>query len=139
MNIKILNINKILKSERKAIKDIEPLMFEIRRSVKINDQKFYNMLIAVTEAVNNAIVHGNRCDPEKKVSIIVQGFKEYVMITIEDEGNGFDPDSVADPRAPENLMKEHGRGVFLIKQLSEFSEFTPTVKGTKITMKFLTD
>ncbi len=135
----ILNINKILKSERKSIKEIEPLMFEIRKSIIINDQKFYNMLIAVTEAVNNAIVHGNRCDPDKKVSLVVQGFKEYVIITIEDEGRGFDPDSVADPRAPENLMKEHGRGVFLIKQLSEYSEFNPSSKGTKITMKFLTD
>ncbi len=139
MNNVIDKISKRLPSARKSIKSVEPIMLEVREKINISDNSFYNMLIAITEAVNNAIVHGNKCDPDKTVNIDVILKNDEIIITIGDEGNGFDPDSLADPRDPENLMKEHGRGVFLIRQLSASTVFDSGENGTSVIMSFKID
>lgn len=131
-----IRIQKELNSERNAIKRIEPYFFELKDELKIKDELFYNMLIAVTEAVNNAIIHGNKCNPQKIVNIQIEVVNREITVMISDEGNGFDPNSVADPREPENLLKANGRGVFLIKELTENYHFDIDKLGTKVTMNF---
>ena len=98
--------------------------------------KYYNILIAVTEAFNNAIIHGNKCNNDKKVGFDIIADEESIQIVIKDEGKGFNPDNLADPREPENLMKDSGRGVFLIKELSDECDFMHTSTGTSVKMVF---
>jgi serine/threonine-protein kinase RsbW len=77
----------------------------------------------MTEAVNNAIVHGNKMDPSKSVTLHFTVSENNLRFTIEDEGPGFDYDNLPDPTAPENIEKPHGRGVFLMKKLADHCSF----------------
>jgi len=80
-------------------------------------------MIAVTEAVNNAIKHGNQNDSTKNVSLSLSLEQGLIKFKIEDEGIGFDHGNLPDPTAPENLEKPGGRGIFLMKHLSDEVEF----------------
>ena len=136
MNIFEQVIQKELQTEKNAVKKIEPILFEIKETLQIKDEKFYNMLIAVSEAVNNAVFHGNKCNLNKliKFLLIVKG--RTVEITVSDEGKGFDLSKLADPREPENLLKASGRGVFLINELSDSTKYEIDKEGVTVKMIF---
>jgi serine/threonine-protein kinase RsbW len=89
--------------------------------------------MAMEEAVMNSIKHGNRRDPSKFVKIDVQIFAEHFVATICDEGEGFDPDNVPDPRCDENLERCSGRGVLLIRQFMD--EVVYDQQGRRVTMR----
>jgi serine/threonine-protein kinase RsbW len=125
-----------LPSSKTSVRSLEPLLGEIRKKHKIEEDKFYNVMIAVTEAVNNAIIHGNKLCKDKEVLFNIQADSDKITITVQDEGEGFDPDLVDDCLVPENLMKDGGRGVFIIKELMDEVEFIDTGSGTKIQMVF---
>lgn len=78
-----------------------------------------NMAIALTEVVANAIYHGNKGNPEKTVTICFRVCKGCITIEITDEGDGFNPHSIADPLQPENLLKDSGRGIFIVRALMD--------------------
>lgn len=128
-------IKKSLKSEKESLQIIEPLLFDLKKKFSISDERFYNMLIAITEALNNAILHGNKSDSSKYVTISIQVKNGLALIHIIDEGEGFDIDKVPDPRDPENLLKTNGRGIFLIRSLMDDVDFKISKKGTKLTMR----
>ena len=86
----------------------------------------------MTEAVNNAIVHGNRLDPEKRVRYSLECRDEGVYCVVEDEGEGFDPGNVDDPVSPENLLREGGRGMFLIRALMKSFHVENTGRGSRV-------
>lgn len=86
-------------------------------------ESFGNVLIAVTEAVNNAILHGNKNNANASVFIKTGSTNEAFCFSIEDEGMGFDFNTLPDPTAPENIEKENGRGIFLMKNLADEVEF----------------
>ena len=86
------------------------------------------------EAVNNAIVHGNKYDEKKFVNIYILLENNLLKVTIEDQGAGFKPSEVPDPTEPENLENVNGRGVFLMKNLADELEFNK--KGNKVILKF---
>ena len=112
-------------SQPESINLVEKLIDEIKTDNNIHEECYGNMLVAVTEAVNNAIQHGNKYDPEKMVHISYEIEPDQVSFTITDEGNGFDYMNLPDPTDPENLEKPTGRGVFLMKHLADqiiFSE-----------------
>tara|TARA_B100000614_G_C14383615_1_gene426634 strand:+ start:227 stop:643 length:417 start_codon:yes stop_codon:yes gene_type:complete len=132
-------IEKTFKSEKKSIAIVEPMVFELKDKLGIATETFYNVMIAVTEAVNNAIIHGNKCDPDKEVFLRIEATKEKFKIIVRDNGTGFDPEKLADPRKPENLLKEGGRGVFLIKELANDVKFNIDDSGTEMTMWFKFD
>ena len=77
----------------------------------------------MTEGVNNAIVHGNKLDPEKSVAVACSIDEKNLVFRITDEGPGFDYDNLPDPTAPENIEKPHGRGVFLMRHLADECAF----------------
>lgn len=132
----VVNISKKFDSEKKAIHNIEPIINEIKEKVDINLEKYYNILIAVTEAFNNAIIHGNKLDKNKKVRLDIQANSQRMEVHVFDEGTGFNPKELADPRAPENLLKESGRGVLLINELSDECEFKTYPDGSEVFMVF---
>lgn len=93
-----------------------------------------DIAIAVTEAVNNAIIHGNNEDPDKKVHITFISQPDGLEVQIVDEGGGFDPEKMPDPTTPENILLEQGRGLFIIRHLMDFTEFKRVPGGMQITM-----
>jgi anti-sigma regulatory factor (Ser/Thr protein kinase) len=91
--------------------------------------------LAVGEALANAIVHGNRCDLEKAVDVVV-AVNEYgdLLVSVKDSGCGFDPSRLPNPTAPENLLAPHGRGIFLMQHLMDEVRFQFD-HGTELRMR----
>lgn len=102
---------------------VEKLVDELVEKYSIKEDFYGNILIALTEAVNNAIVHGNKLDEDKNVHVRVSSEEAVLRFHIEDEGPGFDYDNLPDPTAPENIEKPNGRGVFLMRNLADRCEF----------------
>ena len=96
------------------------------------------LLLAVTEATTNAIIHANKCDVSKLVTVDVQVHKTKITIKITDEGEGFNPAEIPDPTKPENLLKDSGRGVYLMRVYMDELNYniTPTGTETILTLKF---
>jgi serine/threonine-protein kinase RsbW len=136
MSEKIFNSHNTLKSERHSITHIEPILADLRSRFAIDDTVFYNIMIAVTEAVNNAINHGNKLDPSKKVQFNVEADNEKIYIYVKDEGNGFNPQEIDDCLEPENLLKASGRGVFIIRELMHEVKIRSNSSGTEVEMTY---
>jgi serine/threonine-protein kinase RsbW len=90
--------------------------------------------MAVREATVNAVLHGNHYDPNKRVSLSFENTGNELVITVQDQGAGLDPNTVADPLAPENLLKQSGRGIFLIRAFMDEVRFRRLEPGTEITL-----
>lgn len=106
----------------------------MNRVVKLDDGTFYRLLVATTEAVNNGIVHGNKRDPEKVVTVNCTLKKHMLLVKVEDQGRGFDPEKIPNPLDEENLLKETGRGIFLMKSMMDRVRFRMTKHGTLVEM-----
>ena len=105
------------------IRIVESFIDNAKDKHNINDDIYGNIMIAVTESVNNAIKHGNNEDEKKNVELAMELADDRVRFWISDEGRGFDFLNLADPTAPENLDKPGGRGIFLMKNLSDEIKF----------------
>jgi serine/threonine-protein kinase RsbW len=127
---KEITINSSVENLAFVEKEIEAIFDEFNVSFDL----FGNVLIAVTEAVNNAIQYGNRNDVTKQVKVQFQTKGNRLSVTVADEGQGFDYESLPDPTAPENLEKMEGRGIFLMKSLSDKLSFYK--KGSEVEMVF---
>jgi anti-sigma regulatory factor (Ser/Thr protein kinase) len=91
--------------------------------------------LVVREALANAIVHGNHCDPEKTVSVSAAVNEHFdLLVSVKDSGSGFDPSGLPNPIAAENLLSQHGRGIFLIRQFMDEVEFKFD-HGTEVRMR----
>ena len=108
-----------LSSTYKSVADIERLIDKVCTSVGVNEDAYGNVLIAVTEAVNNAIQHGNKENEELSIDVSVKDNQNKVCFSVKDEGVGFDFENLPDPTSPENLLKENGRGIFLMRNLAD--------------------
>mgnify|MGYP006292403397 CR=1 FL=1 len=117
------NIMLRLTSDPRNISMVESFVQRIVEKYKIHPDKYGNILISLTEAVNNSIIHGNRKDQSKCVHIHLHKKRDRLAIRVSDEGCGFDYRQLPDPTAPENLVKLGGRGVFLMQQLSDDLRF----------------
>ncbi|MFB6257066.1 MAG: ATP-binding protein [Flavobacteriales bacterium] len=104
---------------------VEKFIDEACETFDIEEDFYGNILIAVTEAVNNAIQHGNQEDPDRTFTVSFEANEELQKLTfrVEDAGEGFDHENVPDPTAPENLEKPFGRGIFLMRNLADEVEF----------------
>ncbi|MEP2773607.1 MAG: ATP-binding protein [Fulvivirga sp.] len=105
------------------IRMIESFIDNAKEKFQLEDDIYGNIMIAVTEAVNNAIKHGNKNDKSKNVSLCLMLEETQIRFEIRDVGNGFDYQNLPDPTAPENLEKPGGRGIFLMKNLSDEVSF----------------
>ena len=111
---------------------VDNLCTKAIKACGMNESDGDDFAIAVTEIVNNAIHHGNINNKEKKVYINIRIVKSKLEASIKDEGNGFNPDQIGNPLDPQNLMKESGRGIFLIKQLTDSLDYNFSDNGTEI-------
>ena len=115
---------------------VEKLIDQVCDEFKINEDHYGNILIALTEAVNNAITHGNKLDPNKNITLTCENLNDRIMFVVEDEGDGFDFDHLPDPTDPSNIEKPNGRGVFLMKNLADEVKFANN--GKRVELKFKT-
>ncbi len=94
-----------------------------------------NFRVGVTEALANAILYGNRRDPRKSVRVEVELDSTAVILHVVDQGEGFDPERLPDPTAPENLMRSSGRGVFLLRNLMDEVEFNERGNAVRLVLR----
>lgn len=123
-----------LTSQTGSVSAVEPFVEKLVNRYNLDPAKQCNILISLTEAVTNAIVHGN-CEQEAKtVQVRSRKNRDCIAVRVSDEGKGFDFDGVPDPTVPENLCKCGGRGVFLMRQLSDHIRFFDN--GSTVEMRF---
>lgn len=101
----------------------------------VNQDNYGKILVSTLEAVNNAIIHGNRSDLNKFVEVEILLKNDIIQITISDEGKGFKPENVPDPTMPQNIESINGRGVFLMSKLADKIEFNNKGNSVKLTFK----
>ncbi|MBI1836941.1 MAG: ATP-binding protein [Flavobacteriia bacterium] len=121
-------------SDYAAVRKVETLIDKVCSELGVQEDFYGNVLIAVTEAVNNAIQHGNTFQNELEVNVGVADKEDEFCFTVKDHGRGFDFHNLPDPTSPENIEKENGRGIFLMKNLADEVEFEEN--GTKVNIYF---
>jgi serine/threonine-protein kinase RsbW len=123
-----------LTSSYEALEQLEPFVHELQQWASFSNEDQNRILLALSEAVNNAIVHGNNLQEDKTVTVTASLQDQQLDISVTDEGKGFDPEKIPDPLKEENLLNEGGRGVYLMKQYADNVTFTQN--GSKVTMNF---
>ncbi len=124
-----------LPTQSDSISLVEKHIDDLCAAYNIPDKCYGNMLISVTEAVNNAIIHGNKMDETKSVIMNMISDDTTLNFEIIDQGEGFDYENLPDPTDPENIEKINGRGVFLMQNLSDKVEFFDEGKKVKLSFK----
>jgi serine/threonine-protein kinase RsbW len=124
----------VLASKPEAVEEIEKLAAEAANTAGFSQEEQDSLAIAVTEIANNAVIHGNKRDVRKKVFVNIDVVDAEVRLTIRDEGIGFNPDTLSNPLDPENLLRESGRGVFIVRSLMDDVVYDFSKGGTQVTL-----
>ena len=126
-----------IESDPNNLITVEEFVNYFAKDLGLNDDQLSVLLLAVTEATTNAIIHANKCDASKLVSIRAHIEDSKLIVNVKDEGKGFDPSKIPDPTEPENLLKDSGRGVYLMKVYMDDVKYniTPTGMETILTLK----
>lgn len=119
----------VIPSEPKRIAEADEFIESALRERGVPETLISDLAIAATEMVNNAIIHGNKKDASKTVTIAMTFTSTEVEIRVEDQGNGFNPDAVPDPLAEENLLREVGRGIFIVRSLMDELRYERSATG----------
>ena len=123
-----------LPSKYESITVLENLIEAVADKYQVSEDTFANMMTCLNEAVINAIIHGNKLDPEKTVIVNAEVEPKRIIWTITDEGDGFDYNNLADPTAPDRLEELTGRGVFILKHLADQCIFNTS--GNEVELHF---
>ena len=123
-----------LDSTLASVNKAEQSAAEIAARSGFNEDESGRISMAVREATVNAVLHGNHYDADKRVTIFFESTPEALTVAVRDEGDGLDPATLPNPLAPENLLKESGRGIFLIRAFMDEVRFRSISPGTEITM-----
>lgn len=110
------------------------LVEEAARDIDVPEDDEVDLMIAVMEAVNNAILHGNHEDPNKQVHLKIELKANTITVCVQDEGDGFVADEVPDPLDPENVLNTSGRGLLMMQAFMDNVEITSSGRGTLIRM-----
>ncbi len=122
-------------SDINELSSVELFLDRLQNDLNLSETVFANIIISVTEAVNNAIIHGNKNDSSKRVYLTAKLNNPYSLsLFIKDCGNGFDLNNIKDPTLMENIFSENGRGVFVMKHLSD--DLIYHDNGTMLELKF---
>lgn len=122
-------------SDPKEVIEVERFLEKVNHKLGLDEMTFNKLLVATTEAVNNGIIHGNKRNPAKKVVLQIEVNSRLLVVRVRDEGEGVDVETLPDPLAEENLLRENGRGVFLMRSLMEDVGFEKLDNGWEVTMK----
>jgi serine/threonine-protein kinase RsbW len=123
-----------INSDVENLKIVETVVDTLSKKLGIPDEVYGKILISTVEAVNNAILHGNKGDSRKMVKVDFTADGNFFNVTVTDEGEGFEYGNLPDPTDPKNIENLHGRGVFLMRNLSDEIEFNDS--GNEVKMQF---
>ena len=118
-------------SDPELLPEAEEYILNIAREVNLDQDKFNHLTLAFSEAAANSIVHGNKSDKNKIVKITVKVDNDTMTISLKDQGEGFKVEEVPDPTAPENILKDHGRGIHIMKSFLRELKYVFTPEGTE--------
>ena len=121
--------------EHEQILDLLERVEQKIREAQISQEITDDISVALLEAVNNAVIHGNQRCRDKSVDIRVSIEDNHIEIRVADEGTGFNPEALHDPDAPENLFRPNGRGLYFIHKLMDEVEIHSTDHGSKVIMR----
>lgn len=121
-------------SDASQLITVEEFVHYAAVELHLSEEMQGEMLLLITEATTNAIRHANKYSPEKTVQISISREADLVTVTVKDQGEGFDPEAIPDPTIPENILKDHGRGLFLMRTIAKEVRFDMTAEGTLITL-----
>ena len=127
-------VEKNYQSRLNAVIKAEKLAEKVTRRLGFAENERMDIAIAVTEAVNNAIFHGNHQQPDKQVTLRFEHDDTSLRIIVRDQGTGFDPEAVDDPLSPEHLTKPNRRGLLILESLMDSVTVKPTPHGTEVIM-----
>ena len=116
-------------STLESVDQVEALAIREAGKIGFEEEEQAQIGMAVRESMVNAVVHGNRYSNKKKVHLDIERSKEGLAFVIGDEGSGFDPNSIPDPLAPENLLRQSGRGMLLIRAFMDEFDLRPRSGG----------
>ena len=123
-----------IKSDLNSIRQVEKIIDDLSTKLGVEKNNYGKIMVAAMEAVNNAVMHGNKNVSEKKVFVELKYENKQLIISVEDQGEGFNYNNIPDPTAPENIEKITGRGVFLMRKLADEVKFND--KGNKVILIF---
>jgi serine/threonine-protein kinase RsbW len=127
------SLSLVLTSHVDVLDYVQVVCDQLCATAQLNEDAVHWVGVSVRESVVNAIRHGNRFDPTKHVHVrfafVPAGAPEFLEVHVEDEGEGFDPEEVADPLAPENLLKSSGRGIFFMRNFMDDVELRRRPEG----------
>ncbi|MFH1837183.1 MAG: ATP-binding protein [Candidatus Omnitrophota bacterium] len=109
----------IIANDSYLLKEESKKLIALLKSKGIDENIIFDIHVGFEEALRNAMIHGNKMEADKKVTIDIKIKEESIVISVEDEGDGFDPGEVPDPTLEENLLRDRGRGVYLITNLMD--------------------
>ncbi len=118
-----------LESALESVDDAEAIVMRSAQKMGFDEENQQQIAMAVRECMVNAVVHGNRYNRKKKVHLDIESSKEALIVVIGDEGEGFDPSTLPDPLAPENLLNQSGRGMLLIRAFMDEFDLHPRPGG----------
>ncbi len=120
-----------IESDPNNLITVEEFVNYFAKDLGLNEEQLATLLLAVTEATTNAIIHANKCDKSKLVTVDVNVQNSKLVIKVIDEGTGFDPSQIPDPTQPENILKDSGRGMYLMKVYMDDLKYNVTPEGTE--------
>jgi serine/threonine-protein kinase RsbW len=123
-----------IESQVANLRIVENAIDETTSVIGISQDNYGKIMVSTMEAVNNAILHGNKSNPDKVVDIEISFESDILNIKVTDEGPGFRPDKVPDPTTPENIEELNGRGIYLMSHLADIIKYNK--KGNSVTMTF---
>ncbi|NOX16765.1 MAG: ATP-binding protein [Chlorobi bacterium] len=126
---------KKIKSDPDLMPEVEEFVMRHAAGCGFNDEQLNRLALSVAEAVSNSIVHGNKLDVNKNVTVVVFWDDEYFTVSFKDEGTGFNPQNVPNPTFPENILKDHGRGIHIMKSFVDNVEYNFSDEGTELILK----
>jgi serine/threonine-protein kinase RsbW len=121
-----------LSSTMESVQEVEAAADRLAAEAGLDEDQRFHITMAVREAAVNAVLHGNEYDPARQIEVAFENDGADLIITIADQGQGFDPDRLPDPSAPENLLRSTGRGIFLIRSLMDEVHFRQLHPGTEL-------
>ena len=128
-------LKEIIPSSRKNLQLLEVLINKANSVINLSSEQFQKFMIAATELFVNAVVHGNKEDESKNVYAEVFVDENSITLIMKDEGNGFDVNSLPDPTVPENILKDSGRGVFIVKSLVDEFDYRKKENATEVMIR----
>ena len=123
-----------MESTLESVNKAEEMAEQVASQAGFDEDTRGGISMAVREAMINAVLHGNAYDPGKRVNLTFEQSRGEMIVTIADQGRGFEPEEVPNPLAPENLLKQSGRGIFLMRTFMDEVRFRKSNSGTEITL-----